>query len=217
MIPEKEQDDFSWRTEVTLFEQAQAGCAASLNELMQQQGVILIVVKRQRRTNSKRDQVALGIQEPALAEISRQMVDFIGAHTWEELCQEWVLRAGANGASPFMPDGVGSAWNKQFQIDVAGINRMEKTLILGECKWGQNAIERPVLSNLVEKASQIVPPQGKWRVYFLGFSRSGWTSGAYAFRDEIEKMPISGGNWQSVGMRLLDLDQVDHDLERRSG
>lgn len=165
----------------------------------------------------RQDQIALGIQEPALAEISKHMLDFIGTHTWEEICREWVLRAGANGTLPFMPDEVGSAWNKQTQIDVAGINRMEKTMILGECKWGQNAIERPVLSNLVEKADQIVPPQGKWRVYFLGFSRSGWTSGAYAFRETIEKMPVSGNNWQSAGMNLLDLEQVDLDLEKWSG
>ncbi len=64
------------------------------------------------------------------------------------------------------------------------------------------------------KADQIVLPQGKWRVYFLGFSRSGWTSRAHAFRETIEKMPISGNNWQSAGMKLLDLDQVDHDLEK---
>jgi AAA+ ATPase superfamily predicted ATPase len=164
----------------------------------------------------RQDQIALGIQEQALAEISRHMVDFIGTHTWEELCQEWTLRAGAKGALPFLPDQVGSAWNRQVQIDVAGINRMEKTLILGECRWGQTAIERPVLSSLIEKAKQIVPAQGKWRVYFLGFSRNGWTSGAYALRDEVENNPISGNNWQSAGMRLLDLNQVDHDLEEWS-
>jgi len=67
------------------------------------------------------------------------------------------------------------------------------------------------------KADQIVLPQGKWRVYFLGFSRSGWTSRAHAFRETIEKMPISGNNWQSAGMNLLDLEQVDLDLEKWSG
>jgi len=47
-----------------------------------------------------------------LAEITRHLIDFIGAHTWEELCREWVLRAGALGHLPFMPDEVGSAWNR---------------------------------------------------------------------------------------------------------
>jgi AAA+ ATPase superfamily predicted ATPase len=98
---------------------------------------------------SRQEQIALGIQDQALAEISRHMIDFIGTHTWEELCREWTLRAGGKGEIPFLPDQVGSAWNTNTQIDVAGINRMGKILILGECKWGQTASERPVLSSLI--------------------------------------------------------------------
>jgi hypothetical protein len=162
---------------------------------------------------SRQEQIALGIQDQALAEISRHMIDFIGTHTWEELCREWTLRAGAQGVLPFLPDQVGSAWNTNTQIDVAGINRMGKTLILGECKWGQTASERPVLSSLIDKAARIVSPQGKWQVYFLGFARNGWTNGAHAYRDEVERTPPFGKNWRSAGMRLLDLEQVDRDLE----
>jgi hypothetical protein len=44
----------------------------------------------------------LKIQEQALAEFSCHMIDFIGTHTWEELCSEWVLCAGAVGDLPFM-------------------------------------------------------------------------------------------------------------------
>jgi len=48
MIVEKERGDFSRRTEATLFEQAQAGCAASLNELMQRhERLVHFVVQRQ--------------------------------------------------------------------------------------------------------------------------------------------------------------------------
>lgn len=48
MIVEKTRGDFSWPTEATLFEQAQAGCAASLNELMQRhERLVHFVVQRQ--------------------------------------------------------------------------------------------------------------------------------------------------------------------------
>ena len=80
-------------------------------------------------------QLALGVQDQALKEIKHHLIDFIGTHTWEELCQEWVLRAGAREKLPFLPDQVGSAWTKNAQVDVVGINSMEKTLLLGECKW----------------------------------------------------------------------------------
>jgi uncharacterized protein len=158
-------------------------------------------------------QFSLKIQDQALAEISRHMIDFIGTHTWEELCREWVLRAGANGTVPFMPDQVSSAWNRSAQIDVAGFNRMEKTLILGECKWTLAAVDRKVLVELVEeKTAKIVPQQGNWRIYFLGFARRGWTPGALAYQAEINRQPVSGANWVSAGMRLLTLENVDSDL-----
>ena len=162
---------------------------------------------------SRQYQFALKIQDQALSEITRHLIDFIGTHTWEEICREWVLRAGALGAIPFMPDQVGSAWNRQAQVDVVGMNRMEKTLVLGECKWTLDAVDRKVITILVEqKAGQIVPKQGHWRVYFLGFARSGWTSGALAYQEQINRQPITGENWVSAGLRLVNLDQVDDDL-----
>ena len=111
------------------------------------------------------------------------------------------------------PDRVGSAWNAQAQVDVVGINSREKTLLLGECKWTRSATERKVMVELLEqKAARIVPAQGKWKVLFLGFSRSGWTSGAQGYQDEINRQPVRGANWVSTGMQLISLDTLDHDL-----
>jgi hypothetical protein len=63
-----------------------------------------------------------------------------------------------------------------------------------------------------EKTEKIVPTQGKWKVYFLGFSRSGWTSGALAYQEEINRQPIQRENWVSTGMRLITLDELDYDM-----
>ena len=161
----------------------------------------------------RQDQLALGAQDIALAEINRHMIDFIGKYTWEEICREWVLRAGTLGVLPMMPDHVGSAWNSKAQVDVVGINTMEKTLILGECKWTLSENERNVMAELVEeKAAKIIPAPGKWKVFFLGFSRRGWTSGALAYQKDINQHPVRGENWVSTGMRLVTLDELDHDL-----
>ncbi len=163
--------------------------------------------------SDRQDQLALGAQDIALAEINRHMIDFIGRYTWEELCREWTLRAGALGELPVMSDHVGSAWNSKAQVDVVGINSMEKKLILGECKWTLSSNERKIMAELVEeKATKIIPMHGKWEVYFLGFSRNGWTSGALAYQEEINRQPIQGENWVSTGMRLITLDKLDHDM-----
>ena len=61
-----------------------------------------------------------------------------------------------------------------------------------------------------------MPGQGNWRVFYLGFSRSGWTKAALEYQKAIQRQHLSGKNWQVVGMRLVDLQQVDQDLEQWS-
>lgn len=157
-------------------------------------------------------QLALGIADQALEEIKRHLVDFIGTHTWEELCREWLLRASGQELLPFLPDQVGSIWNRSAQIDVAGVNFMDKVLILGECKWDRHLIEVNVLSDLVAKTESALPAEGQWQVYYLGFARSGWSDAAIQYARNIPVAGMVGERWQATGMLLRNLEQVDADL-----
>jgi hypothetical protein len=71
---------------------------------------------------------------------------------------------------------------------------------------------RSVLRELVDKTAEIVPTEGKWKVYYLGFARNGWMAEAQQYANEMGNKSLPGDNWQAVGMRLLDLKQVDQDL-----
>lgn len=161
---------------------------------------------------TRQAQLALGIQEQALAEITRHLLDFIGAHTWEEICREWTLRASSHGRLPYLVDQVGSSWTKTTQVDVVGVNSMEKTLLLAECKWSPKQIGHDVLAELVAKTESVVPRSGQWRVSYLGFARGGWTQGSVEFALRLAAKPPIGANWRAEGMRLLDLQQIDEDL-----
>lgn len=145
-------------------------------------------------------------------ELRNHWIDFIGSYTWEEICLEWVLTASAQDKLPFLPDQVGSAWTRKAQVDMVGINSMKKTLLLGECKWSSQVMGRTVLRDLVDKTAEIVPPEGRWTVYYLGFARSGWTPESQQLAGELAGRCLEGVNWQASGMRLLDLKQVDLDL-----
>lgn len=147
-----------------------------------------------------------------MADIRRHLRDFIGPHTWEELCREWLLRASANGALPVVVDQVGSVWTRAAQVDVVGVNSMDKVLVLGECKWGPEPIGRSVLTMLVDKTGEIVPSEGQWQVMYLGFARDGWTEASHATAQDIGSSQPDDKNWRTYGMRLLDLPQVDQDL-----
>jgi len=161
---------------------------------------------------NRQAQLALGLQEQTLEEIKRHLRDFIGTHTWEELCREWLLRASANGTLPVLVDQVGSVWTRAAQVDVVGINSMEKVLVLGECKWGTQPIGHSVLAGLLDKTGEVVPSQGNWQVYYLVFARDGWTKQSLALAQELTATKATGRNWRVIGIKLLDLSQVDADL-----
>lgn len=159
----------------------------------------------------RQSQLALGIQEPALAEIRRHLLDFIGTHTWEELGREWVLRAGAAGVLPYLPDKVGSYWDKHAQIDVVGLNRMQKTIILGECKWSPKPMGVEVFKTLAKKTDNVVPKQGRWSIYYVGLARGDWSDAAKMWCS-AEASKLSGNNWKATGALAVDLNQVDEQL-----
>ncbi|MBT3714577.1 MAG: ATP-binding protein [Anaerolineae bacterium] len=164
---------------------------------------------------NRQEQLALGIQDQALAEISKHLIDFIGTYTWEEICREWTIRAGAKGELPYLPDQIGSTWNAKAQVDVVGFNSMEKTLILGECKWTRSQTKPKVLKELIEKkTNNIIPEEGNWQIFFTGFSRSGWTSSALVYENQIMEELPSDSNWDASGIRLVDLAQLDQDLQK---
>jgi len=61
------------------------------------------------------------LPKPALAEIKWHLLDSMGTYKREELCREWVLRAGA-GVPAKLPFGVdqGSSYgDKTAQVDPA--------------------------------------------------------------------------------------------------
>jgi hypothetical protein len=83
-------------------------------------------------------------------------------------------------------------------VDVVAVNWHDKAIMLGECKWGVDAVARPVIRELINKAPKVVPGEG-WQVFYAYFSRAGFTDAA---RQEA----------QTVGALLVDLETLDRDL-----
>jgi AAA+ ATPase superfamily predicted ATPase len=159
-------------------------------------------------------QLALFEPDQALAEYYRHMPDFIGAYTWEEVCREWVLRASNRGLLPLYPDDVQSAWARDVNIDVVGVNNERRHMILGECKWTLDPMDASALKGLVEKAKLAVPDKEGWQVYFLGFSKSGFTGEAKQFARQIDRARPPGVRWTTAGCLLVDLRRLDRDLAK---
>ncbi|MCP5116216.1 MAG: DUF234 domain-containing protein, partial [bacterium] len=147
---------------------------------------------------NRQEEIALGRIRFVWQQIQRHIINFIGTHTFEELCREWVAVRGDAGHLPFVPERVGSFWSKEAQVDVVAINWMDKAILLGECKWSRKPVGRSVVTTLVEKAEHVVP-EGSWQVHYAFFARAGMTEAARA-EAELHKATV------------VDLDRLDREL-----
>jgi hypothetical protein len=77
----------------------------------------------------------------------------------------------------------------------------------------RNRRVQKVMAELVkEKAAKVIPAQGKLKVYFLGFSRSGLDIRRAGLPGRDCHHPVRGENWPSTGMPLVTLDELDGNL-----
>jgi hypothetical protein len=130
--------------------------------------------------------------------IKEEFRAFVGTTTFEELCRQWVVTQARAGKMPFIPEYVGSHWSVTEQIDVVAINWREKAILFGECKWGDDAVRRPVVKKLIEQSAKVVPDPD-WRIYYAFFGRNAFTAAA---REEVD----------NIEAYFVDLAQLDVDL-----
>lgn len=172
-----------------------------------------------RYISANQSKLALGQYSSVLDSIEETFPAFIQANTWRELCREWLLRASANNLIPVPVEEVGGEWTRNLEIDVAGISKGDKSLVLGNCYWQEAPCGLEAVDELVGDINTILPKdEDVWSIYFSLFSASGWTEEAQEkARGRIVSVSQRGRRrWRSVGVRLLDLATVDADLAQWS-
>lgn len=120
--------------------------------------------------------------ERVLPAIQRDLRAFVGGTAWEELARQWVTAQRSTDGLPFTPEVIGSHWSRTVQIDVVAINWQTHDILLGECKWGADAVDRKVVRELIDKTPLVLadlPNAGaNWRVHYALFTRAGATPSA---------------------------------------
>ena len=144
------------------------------------------------------EMIEQGQVETLWARTGEQFRAFVGMTTFEALSREWVLGQARLNQLPFAPTLVGSHWSPEAQIDVVAINWTEKQILLGECKWGVDAVGRSVVRELIDKTPRVVPGAG-WQVHYALFARAGFTEAA---RQESEQ----------ASLLFVDLAAMDADF-----
>jgi AAA+ ATPase superfamily predicted ATPase len=146
-------------------------------------------------------------REGVLVRIVDGLRAFVGETAFEELARIWVMAQGRRGDLPFRPQTVGGHWGGRVQVDVIGVNWSERAILLGECKWGSEALRLDVLRDLLDEKTprllDTLPESGSgWRVHHALFARAGFTEATVQAATQ-------------AGVRLVDLAELDADLTRK--
>ena len=148
-------------------------------------------------------QIDRGLLDITITQINEDLRAFIGTYVFEDLCREWVLAAGALKHLDFEAEIVGSYWRQVrgegVQLDVVAVNRREKRLLIGECKWGRETISRNILTDLIKRSQRMPQISEDWKFQYILFGREGFTQATHSTAQEL-------------GIRLVSLDELEKTL-----
>ena len=108
---------------------------------------------------------------------------------FEDICRQYTLRAGIDGRLPCFVTSVGRWWGtnpatkEQTDIDVVGLAKTERKLLLGECKFRNEAVDKDAVEALMQR-NGLVDRSYQTAGYLL-FSKSSFTPWVMEHRDEL--------------------------------
>lgn len=120
-----------------------------------------------------RSRLELGESKLVLDTQVTPQLDLFTGPVFEDVCRQFLWRAGAEGRLPFRPLQVGGWWNASEEIDLIALGEAEAMLV--ECKWASRPVGTDILENLEHKA-RLVRDELVGRQVFYGLcARSGFT------------------------------------------
>jgi len=117
----------------------------------------------------------LGLAEAVFAERVRPTFEAFAGQAFEEAARHYIARLARAKALRFVPDRIGSWWDRQAEIDVMAVGEDEQAILLGECKWSPRPLGTNILKELQAKAGKLPAIDLNSRVSYALFSKSGFT------------------------------------------
>lgn len=117
----------------------------------------------------------LGLADAVLAQRVRPGFDQFVSYAFEEAARGHVAHLARIGQLGFLPERIGSWWDRAGEIDVVAISDADNALLLAECKWSVNPVGTDILDDLQRKA-RLVDPAGRYpMVTYAIFAKAGFT------------------------------------------
>ena len=130
----------------------------------------------------------LGLANAVLEQrIQPDLAHFV-ATAFEEAAQAFVTWNAQMGNLPFLPERIGSWWDRSSEIDVVAISYAEKAALVGECKWSINPVGVNIFEDLKRKSRILESEYHIEEIHYALFSRAGFTP---ALEEQASKEQIS--------------------------
>lgn len=127
-----------------------------------------------------------------LLDLIREGFDaYVGKTGYEEICRRYVASLADQGDLPFEALDVGRIWDRRVEIDVVAVDRRSRIALLGECRFRRGKMGVEVLEDLMAR-SKILKKLGGYKLHYILFSRSGFTS-ALTQRAKRERVRLVEG------------------------
>lgn len=126
-----------------------------------------------------RTAIERGMQQRVLRGVLAGLPSFCGP-VFEDVCAQWLWRHNADGSLPVEFDDLGRWWGndpqlrEEAEIDLVGVDD-GSTVLVGECKWRNEALDGSVVDTLVHRSSLVHARPDAW---LYVFSKSGFTQSA---------------------------------------
>lgn len=128
-----------------------------------------------RYVHPNRGALDLGLSAAILEQRVRPSFDSFVGQAFEEAARAEVARLARQGSLSFLPERVGSWWDRQTEIDVVAVSDAEGALLVGECKWWSGAVGVNVLEALKGKVARLNADGRYGRVEYLLCAKAGFT------------------------------------------
>jgi AAA+ ATPase superfamily predicted ATPase len=117
----------------------------------------------------------LNLAEAVLAQRVLPTFDQFVSYAFEDAARAHVAQLTRANQLSFLPERVGSWWERVAEVDVVAVSDADAALLLGECKWSVNPVGVDVLEDLRRK-TPLVDPAGHWpAVSYALFAKAGFT------------------------------------------
>lgn len=126
----------------------------------------------QRFVGPRQAELEIGHGQEALWHEIRHQLPHVVAPVWERIARWHLLHASGQDGLPPVAE-VGSWWSGQAQIDVVGLDRHSRSVVLGEARWRQEPVTPRDLERLVARGQHwLRGSDAHWDLHYAIYARN---------------------------------------------